>query len=263
MSPQVKQMVVNGLLLSYYRIAPKKKARGLLLFLHGWGSNSDLWLKTVPPLVAQGYELYFLDLPGFGRSQNPNESFSLQDYSYTVVAFVEKRGLKKIHLVGHSFGGKISIKLAAENPELIDSLVLVDASGLPHKSVATDMKIALAKLVKPVFAVPFMKPLKDRLVRRFASEDYVSFPHLKQTFINIVNEDVKSELTLIKKPTLIIWGKEDDNTYTPIEDAHHMHQAIKTSELTIIPHAGHYSFLDQPEQFVQALLTFLEKHEKP
>lgn len=260
MKTEVKHIVVNKILLNYYMINADKK-RGVVLFLHGWGSNSPLWFNSCASLAKKGFTLYFLDLPGFGKSQSTQNALTLDDYSYAVMEFMIKLGLKKTHIVGHSFGGKIGIKLTAESPELVKTLTLVDASGLPHPSASTDMKITLAKFAKPFFGPRFMHPLRDRLIRRFASEDYTAFPQLKQTFINIVNQDVKRELHLIKRPTLIIWGKDDANSYTPVTDAEMMHHTIMNSKLEIIDKAGHYCFLDQPTKFSSRLLSFLNDHE--
>jgi len=256
---QKRSAIVSSLLLTYYHCGPKTGTKGTFLFLHGWGSNSTLWFKSVAGLAEKGYSLYCLDLPGFGESQNPKEPFFLQDYSNTVMGFIKKLGLKNIILVGHSFGGKTAIKLATENSEFLKSIILVDASGLPHKSTLTDIKIMVAKVMKPAFSLPFMRPLKDRLVDTFASEDYTTNPALKQTFINIVNENVLSLLEQIKKPALIIWGEDDDNTYTPNTDASILHHGIAGSKLVTIPNAGHYSFLDQPELFLKHVSQFLSR----
>src|SRR3990167_11433616 len=120
---QRKSIKINSLLLAYYEAVPKGKSKKTLLFLHGWGSNSTLWFKTIGPLSEKGYTMYCLDLPGFGNSQNPQSSFFLQDYSYAVMEFIEKLELIDVVLIGHSFGGKTAIKLAAENPEFLKSLV--------------------------------------------------------------------------------------------------------------------------------------------
>lgn len=257
---QEKQIVINSLLLTYYYQKASTQKRGVVLFLHGWGSNSTLWFQSTERLQNEGFDLYYLDLPGFGKSQNPKEAFSMQDYSYVVLEFMEKLDLRNVHLVGHSFGGKTAIKLGAANPELLHTITLVDASGIPHHSAITDAKIMVAKMIKPAFSLSFMHPLKKKLVNKFGAEDYTANPALKQTFINVVEEDMRPALKSIQKPTLIVWGKNDENSYTPVSDANLMHHEVKNSELVVIDHAGHYPFLDQPGAFEKALSAFLKKN---
>lgn len=254
---QKKQIVIDDLILTYYLIPSTLKKGSSLVFLHGWGANSLLWLPITEELSDENYTMYFLDLPGFGLSQHPKEDFTLTDYSQIVTKFIRKLGLSSIHLIGHSFGGKIGIKILSQQPKFIKSLILVDASGLPHRSTSSIVKIALAKLTGPLFSLPLIESFKEPLLRKFGAEDYVSDPQMRKIFINVVNEDVGSLLPLLNKPTQIIWGRDDRNSYTPLSDAYVLNKTISGSKLAILNNATHYSFLDSPKEFTKALIEFI------
>jgi pimeloyl-ACP methyl ester carboxylesterase len=258
MNIQEKQVVVDDLLTTYYDSGSSQKP--ILLFLHGWGSNSTLWFRAVEQLEQAGYRLVFLDLPGFGKTQTPVTAFTLDLYLKFVDAFTQKLGIQECVLIGHSFGGKLSAHIAAQKTHVaLRGIVLVDASGLPHASIFTKLKARAAHMVKPLFAPPFMHDARTTLLRLFGSDDYVAEPKLRQTFINIIQEHVTLDLPRISVPTLIVWGSNDTNEYSPPEDATRYHKSISGSELCILEGASHYSFLDKPDEFQKRVLLFVRK----
>lgn len=257
--PVEKDIVVDGLLIHYYYAEAVNKKKTSVLFLHGWGSNSPLWFSSVLQLSEQGYDLVFLDLPGFGKSQSPTKSFHLQDYADIVSHFIEKKEIQKPILIGHSFGGKITIRMASKKAIPLAGLVLVDSSGLPHISLVTKTKIKIAQTVKPMMSLPFMQGIRSSLLRISGSDDYVAFPQLRETFVNVVREHIEFELPQISDKTLILWGGDDNNSYTPVSDVPVFHRLIPHAEAHIIQNAGHYCFLDSPTEFYETLLGFIEK----
>ena len=256
--PSEKDVVVDGHLLHYYHAEAVTEKKGVVVFLHGWGSNSILWFNATVQLAEEGFELYFLDLPGFGKSQAPIAAFKLQNYADIVTHFIEKMGIQKPILVGHSFGGKTAIRIASQKTLPLSGLVLVDSSGLPHTSLIVQTKIKIAKTVKPIMDLPFMQGIRSSLLRLSGSDDYVAFPQLRETFVNIIREHIEYDLPSIALKTLIIWGGDDDNSYTPVSDVSVYHRLIPQAEAHIIHHAGHYSFLDAPKEFFDTLLEFLD-----
>ncbi len=247
-------MVINNLLINYYSVLSKKKSGKTLVFLHGWGVDSKLWFKIVPELTKKNYSMYFIDLPGFGQSQVPNTTYDVNDYKKIIYEFVKKLGLKKINLVGHSFGGRIAIKMAAENPEFLEKIILVDTAGIVTASKIKKITTLIAKTISPFFRLTFMQPLRKKLYLLFGSE-YLENEKLSEIFSKVVSEDLTRFLTFIKKSTLIVWGKED--RVTPLYFGELMNKLIKKSKLVVFENAGHFSFLDQPEKFVKALIDFI------
>jgi pimeloyl-ACP methyl ester carboxylesterase len=250
----VKQIVVNNVLVSYYQ--PEKLLKGpWIVFLHGWRSDSTVWFNAISPFIGR-YNLICMDLPGFGASQVPVWPLSIYDYRDIVLAFIRKIGLKNVVLVGHSFGGRIAVTLAAGKPEWLKALVLVDSAGIQTASVQKKLAKAAAKIVGPLFSPDFMQPLRHAFYRRIGAGDYVETPYLKQTFVNVVGEDLTPLLSRISAKTLILWGDHDSET--PVSYAHIMHEQIKNSRLTILSDAGHFCFLDKPVEFGHQLELFLK-----
>lgn len=246
------KIVINNLLINYYCF--KENGAKTLLFLHGWCSNGAIWQTMAEKLNNENYALYALDLPGFGESSLSNDDFTIQKYVDIVSEFIQKKGLKNIILVGHSFGGRIAIKLSATQPDLIEKLVLVDSAGF-ISGQRNIFKKFLAKLAKPFFKPKFMQGARESIYRMIGAEDYIATPELKQTFINIINEDLSQYLPQIYQPTLIVWGADDSET--PIFFAEKMRREIKKSILVVIEKAGHFSFIDQPDIFYSRLKDFI------
>lgn len=245
------QIIVQKLL-TYYEIHGKGRP---LVVLHGWGSNLNSFAMILPEL-SKKYKIYLLDLPGFGKTQAPKTDWHVADYVLFVEEFLEKFNLHKSHFLGHSFGARVLIKLAAQKPELCEKLILTGAAGIkPSKTLKQHLLKAIAKTGKLFLSVPLLKKLKPYFQKKLyqfnGSDDYLQAGNLRQTFLNIINEDLTPFLNLIITPTLLIWGENDQDT--PLSDAKKMQKIIPHSQLKIIPGAGHYAFIDQPRQFLALL----------
>lgn len=259
-----ERIIINDLLISYEKYQDQS---GLtLLFLHGWRSSKEVWSQVVSSMY-QVASVYALDLPGFGGSPAPKESWSVGDYAKIVKGFIEKLELKNIVLVGHSFGGRVGIKLAAMQnttspliPPLkrggkIEKLVLVDSAGFAMPSNKKSLMNAAAKLARPFFKPKFMQGLRKKVYQTIGAEDYLATPELQKTFVNIVNEDLTEDMKKITIPTLIIFGENDMDT--PPSIGKKMHSLIPNSKFIILNDAGHFSFLDQATEFVKKLIDFI------
>lgn len=251
------QIVIKNNLLSYQSYG--KNSDSSILFLHGWRSEGLVWAEVVQLLQSRGYEgkIYCLDLPGFGESSMPNENFTLDDYCNVVEEFVKKMDCKKMVLVGHSFGGRIAIKLAARQLDWIEKLVLVDSAGLNLKKNRKKIFGMMARIVKPIFYPNFMKNIRKWAYEIMGSGDYLATPELQQVLINTINEDLFFSLKEIKVPTLIVWGAKDKDT--PLEYAKIMKREIKVAKLRVFEEAGHFCFLDESDKFTDEIINFLDK----
>lgn len=252
--PVRKQIVVNCLPISYFSKERSGKYTPLF-FLHGWRASSETWRPLFPYLYDLPNQLCFIDLPGFGRSASPPRNFTLDDYCDTVAEFMRKIGIKRAVLVGHSFGGRIALKLAATRPELAEKLVLADSSGVRRITAGLRAKRAIAKAVKPIFTLRRLQSTREKIYKLVGAEDYIATPHLQQTFVNVLEEDLRPLFPRVKVPTLIVWGEKD--TETPLRDAEEIHRGITGSTLVVLKGAGHFSFLDEPEKFATNLAEFI------
>lgn len=211
--------------------------------------------QLVSKSAGQQYSIYAIDLPGFGQSSTPKEVWAVGDYAEVVKGFIEKLELKNITIVGHSFGGRIGIKLAAKYPSLISKLILVDSAGFAMESSRKNLLGATAKIAKPFFKPKFMQGLRGKIYKQIGAEDYLATPELRQTFVKITTEDLSMDMKNITCPTLILTGENDLDT--PVEFGQRMNGLIKESKFTILKNAGHFSFIDKPQEFVNKLLDFI------
>lgn len=175
--------------------------------------------------------------------------YSLSDYVNEVKEFVENNGLKRPHVIAHSFGGRIVIKLASENTEFFDRIVLTGSAGLKPKR---NFRYVLKK-----FTFNILKKFINREnLRRFYSSDYINLsPIMKESFKLIISENLDDRLSLIKNNTLIISGTNDKET--PPYMAKRLNKGILNSELIMIKDAGHFCFIDSPEKFNTEVKEFL------
>ncbi len=243
-----EQRVVQDLLVNYY--VRGKGSRRTLLFLHGWRAEAALWLPVLEKFET-GDAVYCLDLPGFGGSELPPKAYAVGDYADMVSVFVDDLKLKNVILVGHSFGGRVAMKIAARQPKFLQGIVLVDSAGFVDVTKMKQVKRMVAKILRPVFRRDALKDLRRYIYRMMGSEDYVATPELRETYLKAISEDLSYDMTRIAVPAGIIWGERDKET--PLSFAHRMKELIPRAALAVIPRAGHFSFLDDPAKFVAAL----------
>jgi pimeloyl-ACP methyl ester carboxylesterase len=253
-----KNIILNNLLVHYREWNNTGKSGGALVFLHGWRLDGTIWFPIITALLEKTrYNIYALDLPGFGKSQTPPSDFSLDGYREIIKTFAEKLELYNIVIVGHSFGGRIAIMCAAMYPDIFQKIVLVDSAGIPDKTRKIRLKKRLVKIIKPIFRLPLISQLRPFFSHLVGSDDYRKAPEeLRSVFLQVVNEDLTPLLPKIRAKTLLVWGAQDD--ITPLSSAELMKQLIPDSRLVLIENAGHNSFLDQKEKFLEILIKFLQ-----
>lgn len=250
-----KQIVLNEQLVSYSQFG-NQNAQGTLIFLHGWRSNKEVWFQIVNQISrSANYQIYTIDLPGFGASPVPKADWGVGDYANLVAEFITKLDLKNVIIVGHSFGGRVGIKLTSVRADLVKRLILVDAAGfVMHSNKKSAMGLA-AKIVRPLFKPKFMQGLRKKIYKQIGAEDYIATPSLQKIFVKTVNEDLTENMKRILQPTLIIWGENDFDV--SVESGKKMSALIPNSKFIILPQSGHFSFLDKPEEFVKNLNEFI------
>lgn len=229
-----------------------------LLFLHGWGANLESFTCLSKPLEAH-YEVIALDFPGFGRSSEPKTPWNLDDYTHMTQSFINDMKLKNVHLIGHSFGGRVSIKLS--QLMMPTKIMLLNSAGIkPKRNAFYYFKVYGYKAFKTIASLPLLSWLLKEPLEAYrelhSSSDYkMATPIMKQTLSKVVNEDLTPLLSKINVPVLLIWGDQD--TSTPVEDARKMSECIPDSGLVIFEGAGHFSYLEQPDRTLTILKTFI------
>lgn len=241
----------------------------MLLMLHGWGSNIELFAPVIR-FAKKKYHVVAMDMPGFGKSDEPGEPMNVDDFVSFVLDFI--RTLypeeKEIIFLGHSMGGRIIIKLASgikdgriDSSFTIPKVILTDSAGIiPVKTDAQKKRTARYKFYKNLItrtgiAKAFPGTL-DALQKKFGSADYAAAsPVMRQSLVKVVNEDLEPYMPSVTMPALLIWGDKD--TATPLSDGQKMEKLMPQAGLAVIEGAGHYSFLDNTYLFNKILGCFL------
>ncbi len=226
-----------------------------MVFLHGWGAdkNSFLWTKD----YFEDYSLIYVDFPGFGESEEPDDVWSVYDYSLSLKNILIQYEIDKLILVAHSFGGRVAIKFAKEfSSEYVNlKLCLIDSAGIkPRRNLVYYYKIYKFKLLRKI-ANKFK--ICRNMLKKLGSSDYICLSlNMKEIFKKVVNEDLSADAKLINVDTILIWGSKDKDT--KLYMAKKLNKLIYGSKLYIFDGAGHYSFLERKDEFLIILDTFVK-----
>lgn len=218
-----------------------------VVLVHGLSGSMRWWSRNVPAL-AERYRVHLVNLPGFGTVRPPRRRFVLAEAASWLLAWIEAVGLEGgVHLVGHSMGGYLSLRLAARRPEVVRKLVLVDPAGVPSGRGMLGHFVPL--LLAARYATPAFLPVlaRDAL--------YAGPATLLRASRDLLAEDVRGDLRRVEAPALLIWGKND--TLIPPSAGELMRAEIPDSRLLVIEGAGHNPMFDRPREFDRALLAFL------
>ena len=228
-----------------------------VVLLHGWGAESGTF-DSVFESLSSSHQVYVLDLPGFGLSEMPPVAWDATDYAKLLSSFLDKLNIGKVSLIGHSYGGRISIVIAAYEPNKIEKVILVNSAGLKPRRTLTFYCKYLLSMIGRIFRRlgGFGNSFADSIADRVGSRDYKEAGAMRGTMVKSVNQDLHPFLSKIRSETLLIWGEDDHDT--PLSSGKKMEKEIPNAELLVIKDAGHFSYLDQTEQFIQMVSNFLE-----
>lgn len=257
-----KEIKIQGLKIKY-----KQEGAGIpVVILHGWGGSSKSWEKVIELIAGKKYMVICPDLPGFGESDTLKEPWDINKYICFIKEFLKTLEIEECILIGHSFGGGLSTKIAAKNPQTVQKLILCDAAIIRTKerlSLRQKVTRTLATISKPFTKNKFYKEKIQPKLRPFVYKlagayDYFNANEvMKETFVKISKEDLKAFTTYIKKPTLIVWGDKDETT--PLEDAYIIKNLIDGAELYIVKDVAHSPHLKKPEELANIIIEFINK----
>jgi pimeloyl-ACP methyl ester carboxylesterase len=231
-----------------------------LLLLHGWGVSSELF-DPILDALEQGRRLIVPDLPGFGATTEPDTPWSVHDYAAWCVALLDRLGVERCDLIGHSNGGRIGIVMAATYPGRIERMVLTASAGIrPRQTLRGAARVRSYKALRMVERSGLLPKAVRQAARRRAeqrgSADYRAVSGvMRGTLVRIVNEDLTRDLPNLHLPVLLIWGDKDAET--PIADGQLMERLIPDAGLVVFEGAGHYAYLEQAARFCRIVEVFL------
>lgn len=231
-----------------------------VLALHGWGRTlHDFW-PVAERLAPEGYQVHLLDLPGFGRSALPPATWDVADYMRHVLAYMDAAGLERVALLGHSFGGRIGLMLAAEHVDRVRKMVLADAAGIRAPlGFKQQVRNLLARTTRRTLELAGMDGMRDRMQerynQRYASADYLNAGPLRETFVAVIQQDLSPFAAHVKAPTVLIWGDQDQDT--PLWQGRRLEQLIPDAGLIVFEGAGHFAFMERLNDYMRIVTHFL------
>ncbi len=243
-----------------------------ILLVHGFG-GSTLSYKNNVKALAQENKVYAIDLKGYGFSQKDIDgSYTLEEQSRIVLAFIEEKNLDPVVAVGHSMGSTVVLLSYDKEPEKFEKLVLIASAGLSSSPNVFSRFISQAIL--DIIYLNFIineNNFVDSLSSAFYDNSYVDsqiienyrrpfqIKNANKAFLRIVKDsddyEIRPILEKISIPTLIIWGREDG--WIDVENAYLFHEVINGSVLYIIDEAGHLPMEEKPDEANKILLDFI------
>lgn len=219
-----------------------------ILLLHGWGQNIEM-MKPIGDNLSDNCRVTIIDFPGFGQSDEPKVAWTISDYSNMLEKVVKHLKIKKPVIIGHSFGGRVAIRYSAYNP--VEKIVLF---GSP--CVRSQQKLSFStRVLKTIKKLPGMNKFGEYMKKYIGSRDYkAASPIMRETLVNVVNEDLSMYAKKIEEPTLLIWGEYDEEA--PLEEARLLENIMVDAALIVLP-GTHYAYLENLARVISILHNFI------
>jgi pimeloyl-ACP methyl ester carboxylesterase len=264
---------VNGVRV-HYQEAGDEDAPPMIL-IHGFISSNLIWSHVLLPLARQGFRVIAPDLPGYGYSEKPADArYSIAEQSRAVIGLMDRLGIKKAIIAGASYGGAVAATIALDNPERVHKLVLIGAvtnddakkkfllrvSSLPLiGDIATPLFLGSRWVLKKRMENMYrrmQKPINEKMVA--SRHHLLATANTHRAMIRTARawsaNRIEREASLIRQPTLIVWGDQDD--HFPLDNAFRLRDAIPTAKLIVFRNCGHLPPAEYPQKFVEAVADF-------
>jgi 2-hydroxy-6-oxonona-2,4-dienedioate hydrolase len=245
-----------------------------VLFIHGVMARADRWAANLEPIAAAGYHCYAFDLPGHGfASKGPDFPYGVPAYADFVKAFMAAIGIARAHIVGTSMGGHVAGYFAANNPNMVDALILVDSVGiLPFgKEAGERTKATVTNMAREGVEtrLQFGFVNQDIVTDEFVDEEFKinnspgaaeAYAVLGEYFSSQIDNDVIGDALAEyakTKPVLLIWGEDDKAV--PLSVGEQSLEKIKNTELVTVPRSAHFPYIEDPQLFNRTVVEFLHK----
>ncbi|MCB5188485.1 pimeloyl-ACP methyl ester esterase BioH [Methylobacillus caricis] len=245
-----------------------------LVLIHGWGMHGGVWQPLVKKLAKQ-FELYVVDLPGMGFSQD----ISAESLQEIVKALLPQLPVNA-DICGWSLGGLVAMSLALSHPQYVRRLVLVGSTprfintdadapqpwlnGMAAavfekfaRQVGEDYHATLLKfLTLQCMGASDARATIKQLRHAIAERPVPSAASLQRALNVLLENDLREQVASLRQETLLIHGDRD--TLAPVQAAHWLAQHLSAGQLRVIAGAGHAPFLSHPQQFIESIIAFLQ-----
>ena len=215
-----------------------------LVLMHGWGASRES-LRAIGALFQTTHRVHLLDLPGFGDAPAPASDWDTARYADLVEQLLVARVDGPVVLIGHSFGGRVALRVAARRPAQLRGLVLMGVPGLPAPAwsrvrVRRSAIRGLRCVLTSVGPLTGPAPLAWHTAR-YGSRDYLAAGPLRPILVRAVNEDLTESARATTCPVLLLWGSDD--TETPPAIAYRYQRLMDgRASVRILPHKDHHLY---------------------
>lgn len=240
-----------------------------VILLHCWMGSWNYWLSSMEAL-SDKYKTYALDFWGFGDSAKKSGQYNVPDYVEMVAQFMERLGLQRAPVMGHSMGGTVSLSLALQYPERVQKVAVV-GSPITGDGLALLLKLAAKRpLAAMVYNLPGVLPVGIRLISPFWARDWktwyamfeqdlsrTTMESFHYSIASLRKTDLRTRLKEIRVPAIGIYGR-NDRIVNP-DQGEMLIKGIPLSQVAYFEQSGHFPMLDEPERFHDTLRDFLDR----
>lgn len=237
-------MNINGVFVNYTDAGSGEA----VVLLHGWGQNIQMMEPIGNNLVNK--RVVIIDLPGHGKSEEPKEAWTVYDYASCIHTLLTNLKIDEPILIGHSFGGKISLVYASKYKT---KKVIGLACPFKKQIVKLSFKTKALKFAKKI---PVLNKLEGFAKKHIGSTDYKNASEMmRKIMVLTVNTDITEDVKKIKCPTLLIWGTND--LQVSIDDAYELEKLIKDCGVVVYDGCTHYAYLERLDQTLRVIKSFI------
>jgi pimeloyl-ACP methyl ester carboxylesterase len=247
-----------------------------VLLLHGWLNSWAVWRSTIEAL-GQDFRVYAVDFLGFGESGDQSENYSVDTFTLLVSQFMDRMGILKAPLIGHSMGGTVSLKAAIHFPEKVVKVGVV-GSPIVGSSLSPLLKMAayrgwvdLAENAPFIYNVfqggfrPFLRGYSYFMARdgknlgNMLTEDFskLTFLPFFESIGTLRETDLRPQLQHVHVPVMGIYGKKDNIVHP--EQYKILQEFLPASQIEWFEESGHFPMLDEQERFINTVRGFLRQ----
>jgi pimeloyl-ACP methyl ester carboxylesterase len=242
-----------------YQVEGRDGAAVQFIWGHGWGHSHAQFLPLARSVAQTGPSL-LIDFPGFGAAPVPPAIWGTADYADAVAAWLKGLPPARRIWVGHSFGCRVGLQLAARHPGIVDGLFLVAAAGLrPHRSTGKRLRMVVRRWTfKALRSLLPEGPARERLRQRFGSADYARAGPLRPILVKVIGEDLSEVARAVRCPVALVFGDQDKDT--PPEMGERLKALCPRATLTILRGYDHHTILTEGQhQVVHRLTEFVRE----
>ncbi len=246
---------------------------GTAVLVHGFGASTTEWLELMPALNAAGFRTVAMDLRGHGWSTRPDGDYSIEGQAALVLALLERLGVDRFAIVGHSWGSAVSLQVVLEARERVERIVLYNGMFFDDQQPVLFSWARLPGLGEAIYGGMYPQRQEDKLAFAF----YDPAAHITEDMVELLHQSMDRPGTLaaalagvrqmdyepleasyssIEQPVLLLWGREDE--VTPLEYGERLQNQLQDAQLVVIPQCGHLPMVEVPVRTNAEVVRFLE-----